>query len=124
MAYIDIQPRGFTCTPSSLLDSVPCLKCLSEKELLAALVGILALSLDKTFDEAIAESACFTCMSDKQMLEALVILMGNSLLGEGSSAADVVEQMHCLVCASKKQLLAASLYLLCTGFTFTADQET
>lgn len=123
MAVINIEPRSFVCTPSSLLDSVPCLKCLSEKELQAVLVGILALALDKTFDEALEESACFTCMSEKQMLEAVVILMGNALLGEDATAADVVEQMHCLVCASRKQLLAAIVYLLCTGFTFTAQEQ-
>lgn len=105
------------------MNSEPCLQCLSEKELLAALVGILALALDKTFNQALTESACFTCMSEKQMLQAFVTLMGNYLLGENNTAADVVEQMHCLVCAPRHQLLAASLYLLCSGFTFTAEQQ-
>lgn len=122
MAVITIEPRAFVCTPSSLLASVPCLQCYSEKELLAALVGILAQALDKTFDEALTEAACFNCMTDKQMLEGLVVVLGNWLLGERVTAAEVIEQIRCRNCTSRKQLLAAILYLLCSGFTFTAEQ--
>lgn len=116
-------PRSFDCTPSSLIASTPCLACLSEKEMLAVIVGILSIAAGKTQPEAIEESACFTCLSNKQLLQSLVTLLGNDLLGEGTSAQDVVEQMHCLVCASEKQLLAAILKLLCDNFTFTLNQD-
>lgn len=123
MANINIQPRAFVCTPSSLIESVPCLKCLSEKQLLAVLTGILALALGKTVAEAVDESKCFTCMSKKQMLEGFIIIMGNALLGERATSAQVLELTDCLNCASEKQLMAASLYLLCAGFTFTAQEQ-
>lgn len=116
MAYIEIQQ--YECTPSSLLDSTPCLKCLSEKELLAVLVGIFAASADKTVAQVMEDSACFTCLSKKEMLQALVTIMGNAMLGEGTTPSDIIANYHCLVCAPEQQLLAAALQLLC-NFTIT-----
>lgn len=113
-------PNAYACTPKSLLDSTPCLKCLSEHELLAVLVGILAIQAGKDVPTVMDESACFRCMSKKETLQAMVTIAGNGLLGEGRSAADVVESYHCLVCANDVQLRAALLKLLC-NLTFTVQ---
>lgn len=97
-----------------MLDSVPCLACVSEHEMLAIMVGILALAMNKTVAEAMADGACFACMSRKQMMQALVVLMGNNLLGERNTAEEVIEMTHCLNCAPDHQLLAAILQMLCS----------
>lgn len=112
MAQID-EPQAYECTPSSLLASNPCVACLSEKEMLAVLVGILATYNEQTVAEVMSESACFTCMSRKQMLQALVTIMGNELLGQEHTPQEVIDNMHCLVCATDQQLYAALLYQLC-----------
>lgn len=103
----------FDCTPSSILASTPCVACLSEKELLAALVAIIAVSKSKTLKQVLEDSACFTCMSDKQLLQAIVVIFGNGLLGETHTIQEVIDEMHCLVCASDKQLKASLVQLLC-----------
>lgn len=105
--------HAFTCTPSSLLASTPCLACVSEKEMLAVLVGIFAISEGHTIADVMKDSACFTCMSKKQMLHGLTTLLGSEILGERTSVAEVKDTIRCLECASKHQLLAAILYLLC-----------
>lgn len=108
------DPVAYVCTPSSLLASTPCLKCLSEHEMLAVLVGILAIQAGKDIPTVMEESACFRCMSKKEMLQAIVTIAGNELLGEVHTPSEVVEQYHCLVCASDKELQAALLKLLCS----------
>lgn len=112
MAVIDL-PQAYTCTPSSLLASTPCTKCLSEHELLAVLVGIFGLYVEKTIPQIMEDSACFTCMSKKQMLQALVTIFGNQLLGDSVSPSEVIDDYHCLVCATDKQLMAALLQIWC-----------
>lgn len=108
--------QAYTCTPSSLLASNPCLNCLSEQELLAVIVAIFAAALDKTIPEVMQDSACFTCLSDKQILQALITIMGNEILGESTTPAEVVDQMHCLVCVDKHKLMAAILQLICNNW--------
>lgn len=122
MAIIITTPentRGqleYDCTPSSLLASTPCLACISEKDMLAVIVGIVALNQAKTIAEVMEESVCFRCMSRKQMLQALVTILGSNLLGEGSGAGDVIDDIRCLQCESEHNLLAAILYQFCTAF--------
>ena len=120
------NPQGqnaYDCTPDSLLASTPCLACLSSKQMLAALLGIMAIS-DRTYGSDLAgllkDSACFRCMSKKQMLQALVTIAGSDMLGEGTTVPEVIAYIKCLDCASEKQLFAAILYLLCHTITFTA----
>lgn len=113
---------AFTCTPASLIDSTPCLKCLSEKELLAALVALFAAQADKTVEEVTEESACYKCLSDKQLLQSLVTILGNTLLGEGETPSSVIEDYHCLVCLPEHDLKAALVRLICVylaTYTFT-----
>lgn len=114
---------AFTCTPSSMLESTPCVACLSEHEMLAVIVGILSLAAGKTVASAMEDSACFTCMSDKQLLQALVVKLGNDVLGERYTVQEVVDQFHCLVCATDKQLKASIMQLLCQNFTLTLGQS-
>lgn len=116
-------PHSFECTPSSLLASTPCVKCLSIKELWAVIVAILAIDAGKTQPQVISDSACFTCLSEKQMLEAFVVLLGNAVLGSTTSLQTVIDEMHCLVCATDKQLHAAALKLLCDSFTISRSQN-
>jgi len=110
-----VEGKEFNCTPKSLLASNPCLACLSEKELLAALVAIFA-STDENYATNLKllmqDSACFTCMSKKQMLQALITVMGSKLLGQ-RTVAQVIAQYKCLVCSNEKTLQAALLYMLC-----------
>ena len=115
------DPQAYVCTPSSLLASNPCLACLSEKELLAALLGVLTLSDELHIPDVLKNSACFTCLSKKQMLQALVTIMGNNLLGEAGDVPAVIEEIKCLECASEKQILAALLYLICNEGAFTIE---
>jgi hypothetical protein len=111
------DPKEYTCTPSSLLASYPCLQCLSDHELLAVLIGILI--YDSEYEDDIAgvmkDSACFTCMSKKQMFQAFATMMGSAIIGDEEGAMEkVVEEMKCLICATDKQLWAALLFLICS----------
>lgn len=121
MALIN-QAEAFDCTPSSLLASTPCLKCLSEHEMIAVIVALMALAAGKTIPEVMSDGACFTCLSDKEMLQALVTKLGNDLLGERYTVQDVIDTYHCLVCAPDKQLRAAILQMLCADFTVSLTQ--
>ena len=114
--------ENYVCTPSSLLASNPCLACLSEKELLAALVGIFAISADLTIANVLKNSACYTCLSKKQMLQALVTITGNNLLGQERTVPDVITNIRCLECSNEKQLFAALLYLICNVTVLTMDE--
>lgn len=120
MAFIPAV--AFDCTPSSLLASSPCLKCLSEHEMLAVIVGILGLSAGKTNAEILSDSACFTCMSKKEMLQALVTKLGNDLLSDRYTVQDIIDQYHCLLCANDTQLRAAIIQLLCADLTVSVTQ--
>lgn len=111
-----IETLDYVCTPSSLLASSPCLACLSERQLLAAMVGIVAINTEQSVEDVLKSSSCFMCMSKKQMLQALVTIMGNQLLGEQTSAQDVIDATKCIQCAPEKQLLAAILYQFCNTF--------
>jgi hypothetical protein len=106
----------FECTPSSLIAAVPCLACLSDNEMLAVLVGILATAADVDQTTLLTSSACYTCLSKKQMLQALVTIAGSDLLGPENTPDTILEQVKCLrQCSNEKQLLAALLSLLCNN---------
>jgi len=115
--------KAYECTPSSLMASNPCLACLSEKELLAALVGIFAISEDLTIAQMLKSSACYKCLSKKQMLQALVTISGNNMLGESRTVPDVIAMIKCLECSDEKSLLAALLWFICNSTVFTMDEQ-
>lgn len=114
-------PVAFDCTPSSLLDSSPCLKCLSEKELLGVILAIIVSALGTTVAQALEDSKCFTCLSKKQMLQSLTTVLGNDLLGERYSQDAILADLACLRCSNETQLRAAILYLLCNDLTVSAQ---
>ncbi len=116
------MPEGLLCEPGALLAENPCIACLSEKEMLAVIVAIMAITASKTIADVVSESACFTCMSRKQMLQALVTMIANDLLDERTSPQDVIDEMHCLVCATEQQLLAAIVKLYCDNFNVSLNQ--
>ena len=122
MANVTV-PREYICTPSSLMNSSPCLACLSEKQMLAALLAIISLSTSQEVPTILKNSACFMCLSKKQMLQGLVTIMGNQLLGAEFSAEDVVARVKCLQCASQKQLTAALLYSFCGLLTSSREAQ-
>jgi hypothetical protein len=122
------EPKEFDCTPSSLLASYPCLSCLSEKQMLAAMVGITAY-VSRTYHNnlplLLKNSACFMCLSKKQMLQAFVTMLGSTMIGDTPGAMqEVIDEMKCLLCASEKQLLAAFLHMMCNDITFTYEPQT
>lgn len=104
------------CTPSGLLDTFPCLACLSEKELLAVMVYTLSTQTDYSLPDDVPElmrdSACYACMSDKEMLQATAAMQA-SLFLEGKTVEEVRDTVKCLICATPKQLKAAMTLLLC-----------
>jgi len=114
------EPKEFDCTPSSLLASYPCLSCLSERHMLAAMVGIMAY-VSRTYANdlplLLKDSSCFMCMTNKQMLQAFATLLGSSMIGDEEGAMQkVLDKMTCLICARDKQLRAAFLLLMCHLF--------
>ena len=118
------DPQPYVCTPSSLLASNPCLACLSHKELLAAFLGIMAISDAHYRDDLqklLQDSACFTCLSDSQMEQALVTIFGNGLLGDLRTVPEVIDYIKCLECASDKQIKAAILFMWCHFLSFTIE---
>ena len=121
MAFTETQ--AYVCTPSSMIDSSPCLSCLSEHEMLAVIVALIALATEKTTAEVMSDSACFTCLSRKQMLQALVTKLGNDLLGERHTVQEVIDSYHCLVCVPDQQLLAAILQQLCAELTVSVPLQ-
>jgi hypothetical protein len=113
--------EAYVCTPSSLLASNPCLDCYGEVELLAALVGVLAMNAGTSIPQLAEDASCFKCMSKKQFLQAFVTIVGNQVLGERYSAQDVIDQYHCLTCYSELELKAMLLSLIC-ALTVTVEQ--
>lgn len=120
------QQESLECTPSGLLAANPCLQCLSELELLAALVAIFATASETYANDVpklLKDSACLTCLSKKQMFQAVVTIAGESLLGENTTVQEVIDKMRCLVCSNEKQLSAAFLFLLCNDIALSGGTE-
>lgn len=104
--------RTITCTPSELLNTYPCLACLSETELKAVIVVALAANNSKTVAETLSESACFKCLSDKQKLQAATAVIANEYLSS-YTVPEIRELIKCLLCGPADALDAALTYLLC-----------
>ncbi len=119
-----IITQGYTCEPSSLMESTPCLSCLPPNTLLALLVAIVGYAAGKTVDEVVTDAACFQCLNEQQKLRALVTKFGNDLLGTRYTAQEVIDAMHCLTCKSEAELKAMLVQLLCNEVTLTIAQET
>lgn len=109
---LDSTPNAYTCTPASLQAANPCLNCLSDKELLGVLVGILIQANDTTVKAALQKSACFTCLTRKQMKQGLVTIM-NEGLGGATTLSKAVAMLSSLRNVDETRLNATALYLLC-----------
>lgn len=107
--------RTMTCTPASLIDTNPCLNCISEKELMAVLMYAFAHANDHTVAEALQNGACLTCLSKKQRLAAWVTIIANELLSD-MTVPEIIEAIKCLECASDTQLQASLLAEACAYY--------
>lgn len=101
-----------TCTPSELLDTYPCLACLSESELKAVIALSLADTLGLTVAEMLEDTACFNCLSKKQLLQVIATRIGSEFLGR-YTVAEIRDQIKCLLCAPTGKVDAAFGYLVC-----------
>lgn len=114
---------ALTCDKDELLAAFPCVKCLSEHQLIAALVLILCKIVGQSeranCDPAylLSGSACLTCLSEKQMLEAIVALFAQAGIDAGVMEAetDLREDIACLMCLTPRQLMAIIINKLCEG---------
>ena len=106
-----------TCTPADLLDTYPCLACLSESQLKAILVIALADNAGETVAEVLENSACYSCLSKKQMLQAVVAILGDTYLTRDTTVEQLRARIKCLLCAPPDKVDAALVYLLCDYFT-------
>lgn len=105
-----------TCTPSALVSHIPCLNCLSDKELLAVLLYIFVQANGHTVTQALTNGACFNCLGEKkQRLVALITVLSDYFL-RGVSVPTMIEQMKCLECAPDSQITAALLSEICTYY--------
>lgn len=103
--------------PKNMVQQMPCLKCLSTKELL--IVGILALAeVDGTYtlpadtNKLVADSACYTCLTDTQLLQLIVLGLGKNGFSASDTLATVRAKLKCLECADPAQVKGAFTYLL------------
>ena len=102
-----------SCTPSTLLDTFKCLKCLSATELKAVIVIALAENLGLTVAEVLENSACFNCLSKKQLLQSTTAVAADSFLSRYASVDEIREAIKCLLCAPSGKLDAALTYEIC-----------
>lgn len=122
MAQIE---RGSDCTPANLMDTYPCLKCMSKSDLRLMLLWLMTylssydLSEAGALDQLLEDSACFTCLSDKQRLQAMVAVIGDAF-GKEFTSETFLADTKCLRCLKPGQVDAAIVYLLCQWFQFPA----
>lgn len=114
-----------TCAPSDVLGNNPCLKCLSETELMMLLFLLWADAAGYTLPDDLTTinglAACNTCTSAKQKLEMEIVAMG--LIYEASTTVDeMVAKVKCLPCMQKEQILAGIAYAKCVYWAAQSPQ--
>lgn len=108
-----------TCNPDTLLKDYPCLQCLDEKQLWAALILILSSICNEgtpsTADELVAASPCWPCYNDKQLMQILISKLAGYAVDNGwLVAGDVADVAGCIVCIdSIHKLKAIALAQFC-----------
>lgn len=108
-------------TPKDNLKVMPCLSCLSEKELQALLIYIMSelfasYSLPDDMAALMEDSACYTCMSKKQLMQVTVTIWATMLYGERQEIPDINtlrDEIKCLLCSTPAQLDAALAQVTC-----------
>ena len=109
-----------TCTPAVLMDTYKCLKCLSDSELLALFVIILAdqegtYTLPDDLDLLLKDAACFTCLGDRQLLQAGIAAMANDIEAD-ATVPELREKIKCLLCAPPRVIKGLLAYITCLQF--------
>ena len=102
-----------SCTPSVLLNTWKCLKCLSASEMKAVMVLALAEDLGLTVAEVLENSACFNCLSKTQLLQSATAVTADSFLSRYASVDELRTAIKCLLCAPSGKLDAALTYEIC-----------
>lgn len=125
MANVQIvTPPNIAKTPP-----FPCVQCLSETELMLALLFLFAdledyaLGTPGELARLDKDAACFSCWSDKQKMQAIVsgmALATDNFLTEDSLA----ESLKCLRCLAPGKVKGMLTYLIVKSFVaFTADEQ-
>lgn len=128
MALIQNQQEGRVLidpgdrTPGELLSQIPCLACLSEKDLQAVLLYILSTQTDYSLPDdlktLIQDSSCVACFSKKEMLQTIISALANEFV-TGETIPEIRDSMKCLQCATPQQIQAAITYLIIQVFTMS-----
>ena len=108
------------CTPNTLLNIYPCMECLTEKELFAVIVYILAYKagydLSEDLNDLMSDSACQSCMTDKQMMEAVASMLAYWAGLQSTSMSEIRADVKCLLCAEPRKVKGLLVYLICQLF--------
>lgn len=113
------EGSALTCTPDILANAYPCLKCVPESELLAALVAILCLINGGTCDaDSVQDDAsCMKCLNEHEMFEAIVTVLYNYGISTGAiTTGTLLELAGCGLCLDEKVLKAALVRQICAFF--------
>jgi len=95
------------------LDDFPCLRCVSDQQLILILAFLLCrvVSTDRenecTAAEMVEAASCSGCFSRRQLIQYLVQLVARYAVDEGlvTDFDSVVQEVVCLNCADSKKLL-------------------
>jgi len=107
-----------TCDREWLLESFPCSACLSDKELLAAIVYALGVltgvddSNGETLHGSLEETACIACMTQKQMKQSVLQMMVSSF-GPTFTVDELRDKIKCMMCLDDNKLRALGIRNLC-----------
>jgi hypothetical protein len=112
--------------PSTLINRIPCLKCLSNNQLLGLLVYIWLERNNQgwpdgdtlTMEIVKERAACWACTGKKDKLIAMVNIWFDDVFSSREEQGDiqpedVQEAVKCLHCESESTLMGMLLYLVC-----------
>lgn len=113
-----------TCKITTLLNTTPCLDCLSETELEALLLYIWAyLYSDQNDLPGVLADAVDSPMSKKQALIAEIQVMAQNILS-GTTVAEIAANMKCVPCADPALVRAAILKYKCVYWNAIVQNPT
>lgn len=106
------SPRWPSAATITALDEYPCLRCLSDQQLVIVLAVVLCriVSTDRenecTAAEMVATAGCSDCFSDRQLFQMMVAMIATYAVGEGliTDLNALVENVVCLNCADPKKV--------------------
>lgn len=113
MAQQDLIP-----TPAQALGITPCMKCMSQSELLILFLYMMAyLNSDSDDLPGLLEtSKCWDCssLSDTDLLRAVLNVMANAF---NLNATEIAAAVKCMPCARPGQIKGAIAYSIAKYFT-------